>query len=120
MDWIVDFNDECLDDLKSSLDTGPIYLFDGQEVQGLNEELIASIGALKVYIYANEHPPPHFHVKYNGEENSFSIHDGNPLYPNNGLKMYFRNVKKWFKGNKEKLISSWNDNRPTDCPVGEI
>ncbi len=109
-----------LQDLKSSLDSGPLYLINGQEVQDLNEVKIAGIGALKVYIYSNEYPPPHFHVKYNGEENSFSIYDGNPLYPNNGLKQYYRNVKKWFKGNKAKLILAWNDNRPADCPVGEI
>jgi hypothetical protein len=120
MSWRIEFKHESLKDLKLSLDQGPIFLLDGEEVQSLNEVFIAAVGSLKIFIYSDEHPPPHFHVKYNGEENSFSIIDGSPLYPNNGLKKYFRNIKKWFNQNKDLLKDTWNENRPSDCPVGCI
>ena len=71
-----------------------------------------------VYVLADEHPPPHFHVKYNGESNSFSLADGTPMHPSNGLKPFFKNISKWYKINKKAVIESWNKNRPDNCPVG--
>lgn len=115
-----EFKDKCVSELKSCFDQGPIVLYQGQETRSLNEEQIARIGGLKVSILANEHPPPHFHVEYNGEDNSFSIEDGCPLYPSNGLKQYFRNVRKWYLRNRTTLVDVWNRTRPANCPVGPI
>jgi hypothetical protein len=117
--WQFELKDQSINELEESLTKGPIIEFQGNEVYMLNENLICTIKPLKIYIYASEHPPPHFHVKYNGEENSFSILDGSPLYPNNGLNSYFRNIKNWFKKNQKKLITEWNRLRPTDCPIGK-
>lgn len=114
------FNDECVSELQSCLDQGPIVLYQGQELRSLNEEVVGRIGGLRVTIRADEHPPPHFHVEYNGENNSFSIEDGAPLYPSNGLKQYFRNISKWHSNNRDSLIAAWNRTRPDNCPVGPI
>jgi Domain of unknown function (DUF4160) len=39
------------------------------------EERIATVYGLAIKIWADEHPPPHFHVAYQGEDASFSILD---------------------------------------------
>lgn len=119
MIWIVPFDDPCIEELMDSLELGPIVELDGQEAHLLNEELVSCIGGLSVHVFADEHPPPHFHVKFNGEENSFSINDCTPLYPQNGLKSYFRNIRKWHRDNKKRIVRAWNDNRPDGCPVGK-
>jgi hypothetical protein len=122
--YIVDFKDSCIEELGESLDSGPIIKLkeenDGiHEIFSIKKQLVARNGGYRFHIYANEHPPPHFHVKYGEEENSFSLLDASPLHPNNGLKKYFKNIKKWHSKNKEKLITAWNSSRPTNCPVGK-
>lgn len=117
---VLPVDQELVSELRACFQQGPILLYQGQELRSLNEQLVASVNGLKISIYAKEHPPPHFHVDYNGEANSFNITDGEPLYPNGGLKSYFRNVKKWWSKNKSTLVSTWNDTRPANCPVGPI
>lgn len=77
------------------------------------------MGPLAIHIYANEHPPPHFHVKYGREENSFRIDNGAPLYAQ-GLNKYFKSILKWHREHKEDLIAYWNECRPSNCQVGPI
>jgi hypothetical protein len=93
---------------------------DGSELVYFQKALVGASGGLKMYIYANEHPPPHFHVEFSGEENSFRIDNAEPLYPDNGLKRWFKNIRKWHKEHKQELIDAWNRMRPEDCPVGKI
>ena len=120
-----EFTDECVSKLGESLDGGPIHRLK-EETDGIHEEifiqkqLVKRFGAFSVHIYADEHAPPHFHVEYNGDSNSFSIETGEPLHPNNGLSRYFRNVKKWYGGSKSILIETWNKTRPSNCVVGPI
>lgn len=122
---IFEFTDECIKELGDSLDSGPILRLK-EEVDGVHEEvwiekqLVSHFGAFSVHIYADEHPPPHFHIKYNGDSNSFEIESGDPLHPNNGLSRYFKNVKKWHCKHKKTLIEAWNSSRPSDCVVGPI
>jgi hypothetical protein len=37
-----------------------------------------------------------------------------------GLEKYHRNIKKWYKDNKENVIAAWDSTRPTKCPVGKV
>ena len=126
MKWIIEFESETLLDLEAGMESGYIIELaeeseDGKtETVNLKEARVGTLGGLKMYIYANEHPPPHFHVKFNDEGNSFNIHDASPLHPNGDLRRWFKNIKKWHNDNKFKLIKDWNYNRPTDCPVGPI
>ena len=46
---------------------------DGEEILLENKELVARVNGLKIEIYSNEHPPPHFHVKSPNINASFSI-----------------------------------------------
>lgn len=102
-------------ELEESINEGPIVDDEGNRL--LLEKYVSSIGGCKVSIFSNEHPPPHFHVTYNEEKNSFSIVDCTIL-EGNDLSQYFRNIRKWHKKNKVLLIKIWNDTRPSNCSVG--
>jgi hypothetical protein len=75
------------------------------------------IGPLQIQVFSNEHPPPHFRVICNAGRNDFKISDCTPLHGNE-LSRFFRQIREWHKTNKQKLITTWNDTRPSDCPVG--
>jgi len=125
MIWKIEFNSESILDLEYGMKKGHIIELaeerdDGCEYVSMQKAAVGALGGLKMHIFANEHPPPHFHVKYNGEENSFRIDDASPLYPDGGLKKWFKNIKKWHKQNKDELIETWNTMRPDECPVGPI
>lgn len=77
-------------------------------------------GKLRVEVRADEHPPPHFHVKYNGQDASFSILTGERLPKNLGLEKYEKTIAVWWKRNQRKIAIKWNECRPADCQVGPI
>lgn len=123
MMWKVEFNEELVDNLFQSLRSGAIIeLAEETGASGdlveLKKVLVDKADGFKFYIYSDEHPPPHFHVQFAAEKNSFSILDATPLHPNGGLKRYFKNIRKWHRSNRDKLVATWNSNRPVDCPVG--
>jgi len=78
--------------------------------------LVDRFGGLKVEVFSNEHPPPHFRVKCNGETANYRIDNCKQL--NGGLKRYYREIRSWHSTYKPKLIEKWNDSRPTHCTVG--
>ena len=78
---------------------------------------IDRIGPLKIQVFSNEHPPPHFRVICNAGRNDFSISDCMPLHGND-LGRFFREIREWHKIHKKSLIAAWNETRPSDCPVG--
>lgn len=77
-------------------------------------------GRLKVEIRANEHPPPHFHVTYDGEDASFSLTTGERLPEVCGLERYDGPIKVWWKHNRRRLAIKWNETRPGNCTVGLV
>lgn len=115
LEWTVDANDECTAALATSFQHGPIINDDG--LRYLGEKLVGQLQGLKIEVFANEHPPPHFRVKYSGETANYAISDCRQL--NGGLEKWYRNVKEWHSKNKQLLIDTWNNTRPSDCPVGE-
>src|SRR5579862_1398312 len=58
---------------------------------------------LKGEIRSDEHPPPHFHVKCDGENASFSILDGTRLPGVAGLERYDRLIRKWWEKHRREL-----------------
>ena len=74
----------------------------------LIKELVARINKMKIVIEADEHPPPHFHVMFAGENASFSIIDGRRLPKVKGLERYERNVHKGWREHYCTLIDVWN------------
>ncbi|MGH7928654.1 MAG: DUF4160 domain-containing protein, partial [Candidatus Binatia bacterium] len=82
--------------------------------------MIARVEGLKITIRADEHPPPHFHVSYQGEGASFSILDCQRLPKTQGLEIWERTIHDWWEDNRKLLVEKWNVTRPTNCPVGPI
>ena len=101
-------------DLAADFQQGPII--DDRGRRFLGEETIATIQGLKIQVFANEHPPPHFRVYCAGETANFAIKDCRRL--NGGLTKWERNIRKWHVDHKPELIEAWNRLRPADCPVG--
>lgn len=81
------------------------------------EFLVGFSKGLKIEIFANEHPPPHFRVIYQGESNNFRIADCCALN-GDALRPYFREIRKWHRKHKQQLIDTWDRTRPAGCPVG--
>ena len=105
-------------DLWESLYQGPI--FDDAGRRYLTEEQVARVDGKSLVIHADEHPPPHFHVKFAGENASFSLADGSRLAGSKGLEKYDRNIKQWWKTHRCALVDTWNRTRPVDCSVGPM
>lgn len=91
-EWTVPVPDVLVEGLRHSLEYGPIL--DDQGQVAFKKRLVDKINGLKVEIFSNEHPPPHFRVRYGEESNNFTIKDCQPL-SGSGLQTYFRNIRKW-------------------------
>lgn len=110
--------EEIVEELKESFYDGP--MLNERGIRSLNEEQVDRVHKMVIKIWPDEHPPPHFHVQFAGEDASFLIADGNRLPNTKGLEKFDHNITKWWKSNMCKLINVWNATRPTDCQVGPI
>jgi hypothetical protein len=109
---------ELTKELEESFFQGPMLTESGLRM--LNEEQVARIQKMSVVIQADEHPPPHFHVRFAGENASFSIADGKRLPKVKGLEKFEYNIRAWWKENYCVLIETWNRTRPSGCAVGPM
>jgi Domain of unknown function (DUF4160) len=98
---------------------GPCYILEINEELVLFEgkQLVETVSGLKIEIYPNEHPPPHFHVKSANVTASFVIEDCS-LLDGEIDNRDFRKILYWHKYAKKELIQCWNETRPTNCSVG--
>lgn len=118
MAHILSVPDPLVTELAASFDLGPMLTDSG--MRSLNEEQIARFSGLSIQIYADEHPPPHFHVRAAGEEAAYALDTGHRLEGMRGLERFDRNIRKWWRDNRCELILFWNGSRPADCPVGPV
>lgn len=68
-----------------------------------------------IYFYWQEHAPPHFHAKYNGQEVSVEIESGKVVgsFPERALSL----VQAWRKQHIDDLKEDWQraeDRRPLE------
>jgi len=117
-EWSIDIPEELTSDLKSAMFIADIADQRSNLPQNALILTLDRIGSLKVQIFSNEHPPPHFRVTAAGENNNYTISDCTPLN-GNALNRFHRQICEWHKRNKQELINTWNDTRPSDCPVGQ-
>ncbi len=120
-EWVVNFEDDSLSDLKLGLLMADIRSQESynSSVSPMKELVLDRIRAVKIEIFADEHPPPHFRVKYNETTANFNICDC--MKTKGEIKPSHQKIieKWWRKGGKQKLIDTWNRTRPSDCPVGK-
>jgi len=81
------------------------------------KQLVAKVNGLKIEVYPNEHPPPHFHVKSPNVNASFDIENCLLLEGNVDTRDE-KKIQFWHKQAKPLLINTWNSTRPTNCSVG--
>ena len=81
--------------------------------------LVERIDGMKIVIYSNEHPPPHFHVVAGGDQASFTLDECKLLAGNLPAKQR-RKIEYWFHemNAKSALIEIWDKTRPEGCVVG--
>ena len=69
--------------------------------------IIGVVDAAKLYIYANDHPPPHFHVLY-AEHRAVIDIQTMKMRRGNLPKAKLRAIMKWAKPRKAQLLEAWN------------
>lgn len=80
--------------------------------------LVARMDGLKIEIYPDEHPPPHFHVRSANINASFRIDDCTKIEGElSGSQL--KKIRYWHGYSKQVLIQKWDEMRPTECAVGE-
>lgn len=76
--------------------------------------MVDTIGSLKIFIYTNDHPPPHFHVvtdKYNAK---FDIENCNLLGSKGSfVNRHSKQIQSWHRSNIDVLKGAWEKTRPT-------
>ncbi|WP_164744757.1 DUF4160 domain-containing protein [Nioella ostreopsis] len=118
-EYVVNVPEELEDELSKSFASGRIIEFTEQgEYVELKKVQVDRLGGLKIEIFSNEHPPPHFRVKFQGSTANYRISDCQRINGSGEVVRFENNILKWWKSNKQKLIDTWNERRPTDCPVG--
>lgn len=67
---------------------------------------ISRFYGILIYMYADDHNPPHFHVIYEGEEAMIDIQDGHITgsLPRRALRL----VYEWLDIHKDELLENWN------------
>lgn len=66
---------------------------------------ISSFYGILIYMYINEHNPPHFHVIYQGYKAIINIKDGTVTgsLPRRALNL----VYDWLDEHKDELLANW-------------
>ena len=119
-EWSVPVSADITSKLAECIQQGPVLeIRDGRGFRLLTEETLARVNGLKIELFSNEHPPPHFRVKFQSSTANFSIADCSRLNGSGEVLKYEKNIILWWRDNKRSLIDTWNRLRPSDCPVGQ-
>lgn len=76
---------------------------------------ISTFYGIAIYMYINEHNPPHFHVAYQGYKALIDIKDGTVTgsLPRRALNM----VYEWLDEHKEELLANWERLSKQESPL---
>lgn len=67
---------------------------------------ISQFYGIVIEMYFDDHPPPHFHARYSGDEAIIVIATGDVLVgsiPGRALKL----VREWLESNRDALAANW-------------
>ncbi|WP_036376519.1 DUF4160 domain-containing protein [Mycolicibacterium austroafricanum] len=68
---------------------------------------IAEFFGIVIYMYAYDHPEPHFHATYAGDEARYAISDGQ-LIEGELPKSQDKKVREWAQAHREQLSRNWD------------
>jgi hypothetical protein len=118
---VVSFEEESVEDLARSMNYAEMLEpKPGKRRADYIEFLVGRFKEVKIEIFANEHPLPHFRVKTNAGTGNFSIDTCEPLHGADAVMRRHKEIRKWHKKYRKHLIKRWNETRPSDCTVGKF
>jgi len=118
-EWRIPFNDTSTARLLSILQIAEAHEDRAAARSGFMGLQVEKFKDVKIEIFADEHPPPHFHVQTNKGKASFTISDCELVDGDHFLSRRQKEIRAWHAQHKDDLIKCWNETRPSDCPVGE-
>ncbi len=77
---------------------------------------LAVFYGITIAMYFNDHPPPHFHVRYGGKKARIALDDLRVLggdFPPQGLRL----VRKWAKAHPQELAEAWEHCKARTTPT---
>ncbi len=72
-----------------------------------------------IYMFVKDHPPPHFHVKYNEYKALIKITDGEIIegkLPRHALRL----VQDWTELHQDELMSNWIESSKDNPEIKKI
>jgi len=119
---VFELPEEMIAELRKSITVGPIVKINenGAHTYYFNDAVVERFQGLKVHIYANEHPPPHFHVTQSDGSATFALDDGRMIQSSGNTRKFEKNIRVYYLNNRTRLIEFWNATRPAGCPVGPV
>jgi len=79
---------------------------------------VSQFFGILIYLYYNEHSPPHFHAEYGGDEALYEI-ETLRVYAGKLPRRVHNLVIEWADLHREDLINEWNKARNGE-PLGKI
>ncbi len=118
-EYVISVTDDLEVELEQSFALGRIIEITEQGIYfDFRKVLVDRLNGVKIEIFLNEHPPPHFMVKFQGLTANYTIKDCLRINGSGEVVRFEHNILMWWKANKQKLIDIWNERRPSNCPVG--
>lgn len=116
-EWVIELSDTEVASLQNAF-------LRGDDEEERNPHVIKhfvgfAAGCVKVEIFSNEDPPPHFRVLYQGSSANYRIADCSRRDGSGQVLRFEKKIKRWWVSNKQHLICKWNCTRPEACPVGK-
>ena len=72
---------------------------------------IAIIDGITILMWPNDHPPPHFHVRFAGRTGKFDIATG-IMIKGTLDRRTIKKVQAWTIRNQSSLLQAWTRSRP--------
>jgi hypothetical protein len=73
---------------------------------------------IAIYLYPDDHNPPHFHAKYGGQDVAVEMRSGEVLVgrlPGRAMRL----VQEWASQHQQELLAAWNHLQSGELP-GQI
>jgi len=79
---------------------------------------IATFFGIVIRMYYEDHPPPHFHAEYQGQQGKFGF-DGRMTVGNIRSRTALRLVREWAELHRSELEANW-ENAVAKVPLDRI